>query len=98
MNALFTETSMLPIQPPPMRRCDTRLPPSSTTAMFDGIHLLETKLAWWQDRNVAGPQFQQPVARCRGRAPLRFRPWQGWPLPYAATALHTHFRLFGWHT
>jgi hypothetical protein len=37
--------------------------------------------------NVAIPQFQQPVVRCLGRAPLRFYPWPDWPLPYAATAL-----------
>src|ERR1700688_2047774 len=36
VNALLIEMSMLPIQAPSMRRWETRLPPSSTTAMFIG--------------------------------------------------------------
>src|SRR5258708_14350802 len=36
VNALLIEMSMLPMQAPSMRTWDTRLPPSSTTAMFIG--------------------------------------------------------------
>jgi hypothetical protein len=62
------------------------------------LFFLETKLAWWQERNAASTHFQQLVARCLGRAPLRFYAWPHWPLPYAATALHSHFSPFSWHT
>ncbi len=43
------------------------------------------------ERDVATAPSERPVARCLGRAPLRFSPWPNWPLARVATALHTHY-------